>query len=276
MIMELSKSTMVSLEPGGVEMPILGLGTWKIEGKTAYKSVQWALEAGYRHIDTAMLYKNEKPIGKAVKDYEIDREELFITSKVWDDDQGYDSTLKACQKSLDRLQMDYLDLYLIHWPRKKRNETWRAMQTLLEEEKVRAIGVANFYIHHLEELLEKFEIPPAVNQFELNPFLYRTDLIEFCRSHAIAVEAYSPLTHGKKLGHSLLKELAEKYKKSPAQILIRWSLQHEFIVIPKSESKEHIEQNIEVFDFSLEGSDMEKLDTLEEEYMLLYDTSKWE
>lgn len=274
--MNLSIETTKELN-NGAKMPIFGLGTWKIKGRAAVKSVKWALDAGYRHIDTAKLYGNEKQIGKAIKESDVSREDIFLTSKVWDSDQGYDSTLKAFDRSIDRLDTDYLDLYLIHWPKKpKRKETWRALETLLEEGKSRSIGVANYWTHHLQELIDEFEVVPAVNQFELNPFLYRTGLIEFCRKNDIVVEAYSPLTHGEKLDHEKIKTIAEHYDKSPAQILIRWCLQHEFIVIPKSSQEEHIMDNADVFDFDINEEDMKELDTLDETFQNLYDTSKWD
>jgi len=274
--MNLSLNTKLELN-NGVKMPILGLGTWKMKGKDAINSVRWALDAGYRHIDTAKLYGNEKEIGKVIKESDIPRKEIFLTSKVWDSDQGFDSTLKAFEKSVKRLNTDYLDLYLIHWPRDaKRKETWKALEKLYDEGKVKAIGVANYWIHHLKEILEEFNITPAINQFELNPFLYRKELIEFCRDNNIIVEAYSPLTHGQKLGNPKLKPIAKEYNKSTAQILIRWGLQHEFIEIPKSSQKEHILENSKVFDFELKTEHMEKLDNLNEKFMNLYDTSKWE
>lgn len=261
----------------GLEIHRFGLGTWKLKQSFVIDPVKLALSEGYRLIDTATFYKNEKYIGKAINESEIPREELFITSKVWDSDQGYKSTLKAFEKSLENLDIEYLDLYLIHWPRKKRNETWEALEKLYSEGKVKAIGVANFSIHHLKELLENYEVVPAVNQFELHPFNYsdEKDLIEFCRKNNIAVEAYSPLTHGRKLNHPKLKEIAEKCNKSTAQVLIRWSLQHDFICIPKSGSEVHIPENANVFDFELSDDDMKAINTLKEDFRLLNNTSKW-
>jgi len=260
-----------------VEMPRFGLGTWKTKGKDAINAVKWAIEAGYIHIDTASLYGNEKEIGQAIKESKIRREDIFITSKVWDSDQGFDPTLKALDISLKKLGTSYVDLYLIHWPRKqKRKETWTALEKINKDEKARAIGVANYWIHHIQEILENFEIIPAVNQFELSPYLYREELINFCRENNIAIEAYSPLTHGKKLNNPKLRNIAKKYNKSTAQILIRWGLQHVFIEIPKSTQKEHIIQNADVFDFQLREEDMIALNEIEENYQLLYDTSKWD
>jgi len=261
----------------GLEMNRFGLGTWKLKRNSVLDPVKWALNKGYRLIDTATFYKNEEYIGKAIKDRKIPREDLFITSKVWDTDQGYKNTLKAFEKSLENLDTEYLDLYLIHWPRKKRNETWKALEKLYSEGRVKAIGVANFAVHHLKELLKNYEVVPAVNQFELHPFDYseEKDLIDFCRKNNIAVEAYSPLTHGRKLNHPKLKEIAGKYNKSTAQVLIRWSLQNEFICIPKSGSEAHIRENTNVFDFKLSDADMKTINTLKEDFRLLNDTSKW-
>lgn len=275
--MDLTIDSTVNLN-NGVEIPRLGFGTWKLKGKGVLKPITWALEEGFRHIDTAKLYGNEKYIGKALKISEIPREELFITSKVWDTDQGFEKTQKAFNKSLEKLDLEYLDLYLIHWPRELRNETWRALEKIYKEEKVKAIGVANFWTHHLKELLEKFDIVPAVNQIELHPFVYEEDkeLIEFCEKNNIQIEAYSPLMHGKKLDYPLLRTIAEKYNKSTVQILIRWSLQHEYVCIPKSGNKEHIKENANVFDFALSEEDMEKIDSIDEKFRNLYDTSTWD
>ncbi|MBD3255506.1 MAG: aldo/keto reductase, partial [Candidatus Lokiarchaeota archaeon] len=243
--------------------------------KDAYKSVKWALNAGYRLIDTASFYKNEKEVGKAIKDSDVPREEIFITTKVWDTEQGYDNTIEAYKNSLNRINIDYLDLYLIHWPRKKRKETWEAMQDLYREGDIKAIGVANFAIQHLKEFLKNFDVVPTVNQVEFSPFLYQTELLEYCRKNKIKLEAYSPLTHGRKLNHPTLRNIAEKYDKSTAQILIRWGLQHRLIEIPKSSNKDHIYQNADVFDFELVEKDMQSLDSLDESFRLLDDTSKW-
>jgi len=258
-------------------MPILGFGTWKLKRNKALNPVKWALDEGYRSIDTAALYKNERYVGKAIQESDVPREEIFLTSKVWDSDLGYESTLKAFDESLAKLNVDYLDLYLIHWPRKLRNESWKALEELYKQGKIKAIGVANFAISHLQGLLNKFEVVPTVNQFELHPFLYseRKELINFCRDNEIQVEAYSPLTHGKQLDNPQLKSIATKYNKTTAQVLIRWSLQHGFVVIPKSGNKQHIHENSRVFDFQISDDDMKQLDSIEEKFRLLYDTSTW-
>jgi len=275
--MELTIDSTVELN-NGIKMPRLGFGTWKLKRKVVIKPIKWAIDMGYRLIDTASFYKNEKYIGTAIRENEIPREALFITSKVWDTDQGYEETLKAFNETIKKLKTDYLDLYLIHWPRKLRNETWKALEKLYEDDKVKAIGVANFAVHHLKEIIENFKIIPAVNQFELHPFNYSEEesLIEFCRTKNIHIEAYSPLTHGRKLNNPTIKAIGEKNNKSTAQVLIRWSLQHGFICIPKSGSQNHIKDNANVFDFELSEEDMEKINKIKEDFRLLDDTSKWD
>lgn len=275
--LELNIHSKVELN-NGVQMPRLGFGTWKLKGSKALSPVKWALDTGYRSIDTATLYGNEKYVGKAIQESDVPREKIFITTKVWDSDLGYEKTQKAFERSLSNLKIEYIDLYLIHWPRKLRNESWKAMEELYQQGKIKAIGVANFAVSHIKELLEKFEVVPAVNQFELHPFLYseRRDLIEFCQTNSIQVEAYSPLTHGKQLNHPTLKSIAEKYNKTTAQVLLRWSLQHGFVAIPKSGNKNHIQENYDVFDFRILEKDMEKIDSVKEEFRLLYDTSTWD
>ena len=220
----------------GVEIPRLGLGVYQTPiGETTLRAVEYALKIGYRHIDTAWLYGNEGDIGKAVLESGIPREEVFITTKVWNRDQGYDSTLRACERSLGRLGLSYIDLYLIHWPvQGMGKDPWKAMIQLLRAGKVRAIGVSNYEIFDLQEILQNFDVVPAVNQVEFHPFLYQEELLQFCKNHSIQLEAYSPLTRGNKLNHPALKELDKKYSKTSAQILIRWSLQHDLVVIPKS------------------------------------------
>jgi diketogulonate reductase-like aldo/keto reductase len=260
--------------PGtAVEMPIFGLGTFLARrGYETRETVTHALHTGYRLIDTAKVYGNERDVGEAVKTSSIPREEIFITTKVWNLDQGYQSTLRACRESLDQLGLEYIDLYLIHWPvKEKRLDTWRALEELLEQGKCRAIGVSNYTIRHLEELLEKAEISPAVNQVEFSPFLYQRDLLEFCRRQGIQVEAYSPLTKGQKLSDPRLVAIAENHGKSPAQVLIRWALQHELVVIPKSVHRERIAANANVFDFSLTAEEMETLDGCNEDFRTSWD-----
>ncbi|MFO8018938.1 MAG: aldo/keto reductase [Promethearchaeia archaeon] len=255
----------------GVDMPIFGLGTWLLTGKEVQDSVKWALDAGYRLIDTATIYGNERQIGKALKEYGIPREDIFITTKVWNSDQGYNSTLKAFESSLRKLQTDYIDLYLIHWPVSKRLDTWKALEKLYEEGKTRAIGVSNFTIRHLQELFKESETVPAINQFEFSPFLYNKDLLEFCADNQIQLEAYSPLARGRKFDNPILQSIAKKYDKYPAQIMLRWGLQHNIIEIPKSSNRSHIKENAEIFDFELTAEDMRQLDDLNEDFSVVDD-----
>ncbi|MEJ2250450.1 MAG: aldo/keto reductase [Candidatus Lokiarchaeota archaeon] len=256
----------------GVKIPCFGLGTWRLSGSTAKQAVIWALEKGYRLIDTAAFYGNEREIGEGIKESGVNREEIFITTKVWQSDFGYESTLNAFETSLQNLGMNYIDLYLIHWPRDGRYETWKALIKLYEEEKVRAIGVSNYTLKLLEELLKKSNVTPAINQVEFSPFLYQKDLLEYCKGNNIQLEAYCPLTRGNKLNHPVIQEISKKYNKSTATILIRWSLQHQVIPIPKSGTKQHIYQNTEVFDFNLQKVDMDQLDKLNENFRVVNDT----
>ena len=256
-----------------VQMPILGLGVYQTPpGGVTRNAVKFALTVGYRHVDTARIYGNEADVGEAVRKSGLPREDLFVTTKLWNSDQGYDSTLRACEASLKRLGLDYLDLYLIHFPvPETRKESWRAMDTLLQSGKCRAIGVSNFTIHHLEELLEEREVTPAVNQVEFHPFLYQKELLEYCQRKGIQVEAYSPLARGERFKHPRITMLATKYSKSPAQLMIRWGLQHGLVVIPKSTRDGRIRENSQVFDFEISVEDMRSLDSLNEELRLNWD-----
>jgi diketogulonate reductase-like aldo/keto reductase len=262
---ELALASRVELN-NGVKMPVLGLGTFRAgSGGETRDTVLYALEAGYRLIDTAAVYGNETDVGEALAKTDVHREEIFVTTKLWNTDQGYESTLNACSKSLKRLGLEYVDLYLIHWPVEKlRLESWKAMEKLLSDGKCRSIGVSNYMIRHLEELLEQSETVPAVNQVEFSPYLYQKDLLEFCNSHKIVLEAYSPLTKGYKLKDRQLSDIAHRYSRSPGQILLRWVLQHGIVAIPKSSRKVRIEQNKNIFDFELSAHDMKSLDSLNE------------
>ena len=256
-----------------VRMPILGLGVYQTPpGRATQNAVRFALSVGYRHVDTARIYGNEADVGEAVHQGGITREDLFVTTKLWNSDQGYDSTIRACEASLKRLGMDYLDLYLIHFPvPETRKESWKAMETLLQQGKCGAIGVSNFTIPHLEELLEEHEVTPAVNQVEFHPFLYQKELLEYCQRRGIQVEAYSPLARGERFKHPRITSLATKYSKTPAQLMLRWGLQHGLVVIPKSTGEERIRENSQVFDFEISSEDMRSLDSLNEDLRLNWD-----
>ncbi|MCY7751216.1 glyoxal/methylglyoxal reductase [Bacillus inaquosorum] len=248
----------------GVEMPWFGLGVFKVEnGSEATESVKAAIKNGYRSIDTAAVYKNEEGVGIGIKESGVAREELFITSKVWNEDQGYETTLAAFEKSLERLQLDYLDLYLIHWPGKdKYKDTWRALEKLYKDGKIRAIGVSNFQVHHLEELLKDAEIKPMINQVEFHPRLTQKELRDYCKAQGIQLEAWSPLMQGQLLDNEVLAQIAEKHNKSVAQVILRWDLQHEVVTIPKSIKEHRIIENADIFDFELSQEDMDKIDAL--------------
>lgn len=250
----------------GVEMPRLGLGVYQTPpGKTTEKAVAAALDHGYRHIDTAKIYGNEHSVGKAIRRSEVPREEIFVTTKLWNSDHGYDRTIAACRESLKNLGLEYVDLYLIHWPVEGlRADSWRALETLHEEGLCRSIGVSNYTIRHLEELLGECSVVPAANQVELSPFLRQEKLLAFCRGQGIQVQAYSPLTKGRRLGDRVLKTIADRHGVSPAQVLIRWALQHDLVVLPKSENPKRIRENGSVYGFALSVEEMQELDGLHE------------
>ena len=256
----------------GISVPRLGLGVYQIPpGKPTFNAVNFALNIGYKHIDTARIYGNESDVGEAIRHSDVKRDEIFVTTKVWNSDQGYDSTLKAFDASLRRLGLSYIDLYLIHWPvQKEIVDTWKALITLLKNGKVRSIGVSNYGINELNETIQNSDIIPAINQVEFHPFLFQKDLLQFCKRNAIQLEAYSPLTRGKRLNHPQLIELGQKYNKSPAQILVRWSLQHDLIVIPKSSHEERILENSRVFDFHINEKDMETLNSCNEDLRTVF------
>ena len=262
----------------GVEMPLLGLGVYDMYGKDAEQAVSWALEMGYRLIDTAAMYNNEKEIGNAIRASGIPREEIFLTTKVHNDDQGFDKTLKAFDASLKKLGCDYIDLYLVHWPLSKtRRETWKALESLYKTAKnkvipsVRAIGVANYLEPFLKELETYSEIVPAINQVEFSPYLYLKDLLELCQSKQIQLQAYTPLVRGERMKDAKLVALAEKYDKTPAQIILRWALQHGVSTIPKSASEHRLRENFDVFDFNINEEDMLKMDSFNENLRIVED-----
>ncbi|MED0990091.1 aldo/keto reductase [Bacillus nitratireducens] len=256
----------------GVEMPWFGLGVFKVEdGPELVEAVKVAIKEGYRSIDTAAIYGNEKAVGEGIragiKEAGISREDLFITSKVWNSDQGYETTLAAYEESLKKLELDYLDLYLVHWPVEgKYKDTWRALETLCKEERVRAIGVSNFQIHHLQDVLEDAEIKPMINQVEYHPRLTQKELQAFCKEQGIQMEAWSPLMQGQLLDNETLQEVADKYGKTTAQIILRWDLQNEVVTIPKSTKEHRIIANASIFDFELTKEDMEKIDALNQNH----------
>lgn len=248
----------------GAHMPRVGLGVWQASGKTK-SAVLAALKAGYRHIDTAAVYGNEAQVGAAIAESGLPREQVFVTTKLWNNDQGYDKALGAFEASLKRLKLEYVDLYLIHWPvAGLRLESWRALERLFADARARSIGVSNFLVPHLKELEGAAKVLPAVNQIELSPFLQRRETVALCRELGVALAAYSPLTRGQRLGHPLVTELAQKLERAPAQILLRWGIQHDFVVLPKSVTPARIEENGRLFDFSLAPDDMRRLDALEE------------
>ncbi|WP_144474299.1 aldo/keto reductase [Cytobacillus oceanisediminis] len=248
----------------GVKMPWFGLGVFKVkEGSEVVESVKAALKNGYKSIDTAAVYKNEEGVGQALKEAGVAREELFITTKVWNSEQGYESTLQAFETSLEKLGLDYLDLYLIHWPvAGKYKETWKALEKLYKDGRVRAIGVSNFHVHHLKDLMADAEIKPMVNQVEYHPHLAQTELLEFCKAEGIQMEAWSPLKQGELLSEPTIVEIAEKHGKSPAQIILRWDLQNGVVTIPKSIKEHRIIENADIFDFELYTEDMDRLNSL--------------
>ncbi|OAB35264.1 glyoxal reductase [Paenibacillus macquariensis subsp. defensor] len=254
----------------GVEMPWLGLGVWKAtDGNEVIHAVQTAITAGYRKIDTAAIYDNEIGVGTAIRHCGVPRTELFITTKLWNADQGYRQTLQAFHESLRKLGLDYLDLYLIHWPVKdKYQETWEAFLDLYELGKVRAIGVSNFQDYHLQELLNFSHIIPAVNQVELHPRLTQKPLLAYCKQHGIQLEAWSPLMRGQFLDHPILINLSDLHAKSVAQIILRWNLQNNVVVIPKSVQEHRIIENLNIFDFELSTEDMAAIDTLNQDHRL--------
>ena len=257
----------------GVEIPRLGLGVYLSEpGATTEQAVRAALDAGYRHVDTAMIYRNERDVGKAISSSGLDRAQVFVTTKLWNTDHGRERPIAALDASLGRLGLSYVDLYLVHWPvARLRGETWRAMTAILESGKAPAIGVSNYTIAHLEELLAESKVVPAVNQVELSPFLHQKDLMAFCRDRGIQLEAYAPLTQGRKLRHSAVVRIAEQLARTPAQVLIRWSLQHDLVVIPKSTRAERIRENSAVFDFTIPPEAMAVLDGLDEGFRTSWD-----
>lgn len=248
----------------GVEMPWFGLGVFKVqEGQEVIDSVKAAIKAGYRGIDTASVYGNEEGVGHAIRESGVAREELFITTKVWNTEQGYDSTLAAFDQSLSKLGLDYADLYLVHWPiRAKYKDTWRALEKLYADGKVRAIGVSNFQIDHLEDLLADATLKPMVNQVELHPLLNQLELREYCKAQGIQIEAWAPLAQGHLLDNEVLADIAAHHNKTLPQVILRWDLQNGIVTIPKSVKEERIIANADIFDFELSEEEISRINGL--------------
>eukprot|EP01111_Echinosteliopsis_oligospora_P004167 TRINITY_DN1661_c0_g1_i1.p1 TRINITY_DN1661_c0_g1~~TRINITY_DN1661_c0_g1_i1.p1 ORF type:complete len:295 (-),score=64.15 TRINITY_DN1661_c0_g1_i1:107-991(-) len=272
----------------GQTIPVLGLGTWEIYGKDVIQPVKSALALGYRHIDTAKWYENEKELGQAVRESGLPRESIYVTTKLHPADHGFDSCYKAFHECLNNLGLEYIDLFLIHWPglndedkdakavygdqtAKARADSWRAMEKIIKEGKCKAIGVSNYTISHLQELLAHCVVPPAVNQFELHPCLYQKDLVDFCQKNNILVQAYCSLMRGQLLDNPTIKSVATKHNKTPAQVLLRWGLQHDAVVIPKSTSETRIKENSDLFDFEITQDEMNSIDALHNNTRLEWD-----
>ncbi|MCC3865638.1 aldo/keto reductase [Terrisporobacter petrolearius] len=248
----------------GVEIPIIGFGTYKLQNENdeACNIIKEAINLGYTSIDTASFYNNEEGVGKGIREAGIPREELFLTTKVWIDDDGYENTINAFNKSLDKLGLEYIDLYLVHWPTENIKETWKAMEYLYKEKKVRAIGVCNFTVKQLEEIIGFSEINPMVNQVEIHPKRSEKELLKVCKRHNIVVQAWSPIMRGQLSSNTIIKQLSQKYNKSEAQIILRWHLQNNVIAIPKTSKINRIKENIDIFDFNIEKEDMDKIDSI--------------
>jgi len=258
---------------GGVEIPALGLGVYQSRpGAETRNAVKAALEAGYRHVDTARVYGNERDVGAALAESGVPRREVFVTTKLWNADHGHDAALRACDGSLARLGLEQLDLYLVHWPVEGlRHETWRAMEEILADGKARAIGVSNYTIRHLDELAGRARELPSVNQVEFHPFLHQRELLERCRALGVQLEAYAPLVKAQRMDHPAVVRVARKHGKTPAQVLVRWGLEHEVVTIPKSVRPERIRENAAVFDFALDAEDLAALDGLDEGFRTSWD-----
>ncbi|MDB2107215.1 aldo/keto reductase [Clostridium paraputrificum] len=254
------------------KMPNIGFGTFRTpSGEETEQSVLNAIKAGYRHIDCAAAYGNEKSVGESIRKSGVAREEIFVTSKLWNDDKGYENTLAAFNRTLEDLQLEYLDLYLIHWPiakaskenwKEANSESWRALEELYNQGKIKAIGVSNFLEHHLEPLFETAKIKPMVNQIEFHPGMLQKEIVEFCKKHNILVEAWAPFSNGQVLNNPVLKEIADKYEKTVAQLTLRWIIQKGIVPLPKSVTPERIKSNLEVFDFEISAQDVERIDRL--------------
>ncbi len=267
----LSLASTITLRDGK-QIPRLGLGVWQCPMVVAKRAVKAALEAGYRHIDTAMIYGNEKDVGDAIRESGVAREKLYVTTKLWNQDHGYDEALRAFDASFARLNLGYVDLYLSHFPvAERRVPAWKAMQTLLKDGRCRSIGVSNYTVKHLTDLINQTGVVPVCNQVEFHPFLFQKELLEFCRKNRIQLVAYSPLTHGKRLNDPRLVQLADRHDKTPAQVLIRWGLQQDLVLIPKSSRAERIQENANVFNFELTELDMKVMSGFNENLRTCWD-----
>lgn len=259
----------------GHEIPVIGLGTYLANpGESAYHAVRFALENGYRQIDTAAFYQNEEDVGRAVRDSKIPREEIFVTTKLWNADQGYETSLRAFDVSMRKLNIDYIDLYLIHWPQTEtRMKSWKGLEKIFQNGDAKSIGVSNYTINHLEEM-KGYDILPAINQVEFHVYLYQKELLNYCKERNIYIQAYSPLVRGRKFKKNQMNEIAEKYGKTPAQIMLKWTIDVGTISLPKSVTESRIIENIDLFDFEFSSEDREYLDTLNENYRIAWDPSK--
>jgi diketogulonate reductase-like aldo/keto reductase len=252
----------------GIDIPAIGFGTWQLdEGREVKSAVNAALKTGYRLIDTAKIYGNERGVGEAIRAGDVARKDIFVTTKLWTNDMGYESALEAFSESIDKLGLEYVDLYLVHWPghsSKRRADSWRALQEIKASGRVKSIGVSNYHIAHLEEIVQSSSELPSVNQIEFHPFMYKEQagVLDFCKKHKIVVEAYSPLARGRQLSHPVISEIAKALAKNNAQVMLRWAIQHGTVPIPKSANPAHIRDNFNVFDFELSKSDMQRLDNI--------------
>ena len=258
----------------GQEMPAIGFGTWQIPALRTKELVLAALEAGYRHIDTAEIYGNQIEVGQAIKESGIPRDDIFVTTKLWNDDQGFDKTLTACAKSMEKMQLDYLDLYLIHWPAsKRRHESWRAMEKLVADGAIKSGGVSNYTVEHIEQLLERSDFKPAVNQVEFHPFIYeqQREILEYCHQQGVVMEAYSPINRVATDAGEPVRQIAERLGKTPQQVALRWCLQHDTVPLPRSTNVEHLTSNLQINDFELSKQDMLTLDALSDGQRVTWD-----
>jgi diketogulonate reductase-like aldo/keto reductase len=254
------------------QMPLLGLGVYDVNGQEAVTAIRTAIDLGYRLIDTAAMYHNEKEVGEAIRQSGVAREEIFLTTKVNNNEQGFEQTLRAFEASQQRLDCEYIDLYLVHWPlRETRKDTWLALEKLYQDGKVKAIGVANYLLPFLEELLPSAKVVPALNQVEFSPYLFLSDLLDYCRQHGIVLQAYTPLLRGARFDDPKLLALAEKYSKTPAQIILRWAVQLGVSTIPKSANPKRLQENIDIFDFEISAEDMAKMATFNENFRVVDD-----